>query len=157
MIPPFVDTEFLEAHPEAVLADVRWYLDGRDGRAAFEAGHLPGAVWVDLDHQLAAIEHLDTDGRHPFPDPDAFDATRSNARSHLAFAQGPHACIGLHLARLETRAALTAVVDAWPGLAIESTATPPSGVIFRKPRSLPVRWDVAGSRAIQPSSVYSSS
>ena len=74
MIPPFVDTEFLEAHPEAVLADVRWYLDGRDGRAAFEAGHLPGAVWVDLDHQLAAIEHLDIDGRHPFPDPEAFAA-----------------------------------------------------------------------------------
>jgi cytochrome P450 len=88
-----------------------------------------------------------------FPEPDAFDVSRPNARSHLAFAQGPHACIGLHLARLETRAALTAVVDAWPGLAIEPDATPPSGVIFRKPRSLPVRWDVAGSRATQPSSV----
>ncbi len=88
-----------------------------------------------------------------FPDPDAFDASRANARSHLAFAQGPHACIGLHLARLETRAALTAVVGAWPGLAIESAATPPSGVIFRKPRSLPVRWDVARSHAVQPSSV----
>jgi thiosulfate/3-mercaptopyruvate sulfurtransferase len=74
VIAPFVDTEFLAAHPEAVLADVRWYLDGRDGREAFEAGHIPGAVWVDLDHQLAATEHLDTDGRHPFPDPDAFAA-----------------------------------------------------------------------------------
>ena len=52
----------------------RWYLDGRDGRQAFEAGHLPGALWVDLDHQLAAAEHLDTDGRHPFPNPDAFAA-----------------------------------------------------------------------------------
>jgi cytochrome P450 len=88
-----------------------------------------------------------------FPDPDAFDASRSNARSHLAFAQGPHACIGLHLARLETRAALTAVVDAWPGLSMESAARPPSGVIFRKPRSLPVRWDAARYRAVQPSSV----
>ena len=74
MIPPFVDIDFLEAHPAAVLADVRWYLDGRDGHAAFEDGHIPGAVWVDLDRQLAAIEHLDTDGRHPFPDPDAFAA-----------------------------------------------------------------------------------
>jgi thiosulfate/3-mercaptopyruvate sulfurtransferase len=35
-----------------VLADVRWYLDGRDGHAAFEQAHLPGAVWVDLDRQL---------------------------------------------------------------------------------------------------------
>jgi len=74
VIPPFVDADFVRAHPEAVLADVRWYLDGRDGRAAFEAGHIPGAVWVDLDHQLAAAEHTDTDGRHPFPDPAAFSA-----------------------------------------------------------------------------------
>ena len=74
MIPPFVDADFVYAHPEAVLADVRWYLDGRDGRQAFETAHIPGAVWVDLDHQLAAIEHLDTDGRHPFPDPTSFAA-----------------------------------------------------------------------------------
>ena len=37
-----------------MLADVRWYLDGRSGRAALEAGHLPGAVFVDLDAYLAA-------------------------------------------------------------------------------------------------------
>ena len=72
MITPFVDTQFVEAHPEAVLADVRWYLDGRDGRAAFEAGHLPGALWVDLDHQLAAAGRPPTEGRHPFPDPAEF-------------------------------------------------------------------------------------
>ena len=30
------------------LADVRWYLDGRSGRASYEGGHLPGAVFVDL-------------------------------------------------------------------------------------------------------------
>jgi thiosulfate/3-mercaptopyruvate sulfurtransferase len=72
MIPPFVDAEFVEAHPEAVLADVRWYLDGRDGRAAFEAGHIPGAVWVDLDHQLAGHDQPATEGRHPFPSPAAF-------------------------------------------------------------------------------------
>ena len=49
MIPPFVDAAFVAAHPDAVLADVRWYLDGRDGRAAYEAGTSAGAVWVDLD------------------------------------------------------------------------------------------------------------
>jgi cytochrome P450 len=75
-----------------------------------------------------------------FPDPDAYDITRANARSHLAFAQGPHACVGIHLARLETLSALEAVLDGWPGLEIEPGAAPPSGVIFRKPRSLPVRW-----------------
>ena len=72
MIAPFVDADFVVAHPEAVLADVRWYLDGRDGRAAFEAGHIAGAVWVDLDHQLAATGQPETDGRHPLPSPAAF-------------------------------------------------------------------------------------
>lgn len=60
-----------------VLADVRWYLDGRDGRAEFERAHLPGAVWVDLDRQLAAHDRPATEGRHPFPTPAAFAAAMS--------------------------------------------------------------------------------
>jgi cytochrome P450 len=75
-----------------------------------------------------------------FPDPDRFDISRPNARAHLAFAQGPHACVGSHLARLESLAALDAALDAWPGMQVDQAATPPSGVVFRKPRSLPVRW-----------------
>ena len=82
-----------------------------------------------------------------FPTPDVFDLSRPNARSHVAFAQGPHACIGIHLARLETRAALDAVLDRWPGITIDAGSTPPSGVIFRKPRSLPVRWNGAPGSA----------
>lgn len=74
MIPPFVDADFVDAHPEAVLADVRWYLDGRDGLAAFEAGHIPGAIWVDLEHQLACADQPVTEGRHPLPTPAAFAA-----------------------------------------------------------------------------------
>ncbi len=74
MIPPFVDAQFVDEHPEAVLADVRWYLDGRDGRASFEAGHIAGAVWVDLDHQLAGHDQPATEGRHPFPAPADFAA-----------------------------------------------------------------------------------
>jgi cytochrome P450 len=78
-----------------------------------------------------------------YPDPDAFDLSRPNSRSHLAFAQGPHACVGIHLARLETLSALDAVLDTWPGLRLDGDATPPAGLIFRKPRILPVSW-VAG-------------
>ncbi|MFT4212252.1 MAG: sulfurtransferase [Microbacterium sp.] len=48
------------------LLDVRWRLDRPDGRPEFEAGHIPGAVYVDLDHELA--EHGEpADGRHPLP------------------------------------------------------------------------------------------
>lgn len=72
MIPPVVDSAFLEAHPGAVVCDVRWYLDGRDGREAFEAAHLPGAVWVDLERQLSSHDLAPTEGRHPLPTPEAF-------------------------------------------------------------------------------------
>jgi cytochrome P450 len=78
-----------------------------------------------------------------YPDPDRFDVRRADARTHVTFAQGPHACIGLHLARLETRAALEAALDGWPGLRLAEGASPPTGVVFRKPRSLPVRWAVS--------------
>lgn len=60
-----------------VLADVRWYLDGRDGHAEFQRGHIPGAVWVDLDRQLAAHGAPAHEGRHPFPTPEALAAAMS--------------------------------------------------------------------------------
>lgn len=77
-----------------------------------------------------------------YPEPDKFDSKRPNAHTHLAFAQGPHACVGIHLARTETLAALNAVLDLWPGVRLDSDATPPSGLVFRKPRTLPVRWEM---------------
>ena len=71
---PLVDAAWLSDHiDEVVVADVRWYLDGRSGRAAYEAGHLPGAVFVDLDTVLAARAGHGP-GRHPLPDLDVFAA-----------------------------------------------------------------------------------
>ena len=74
MIDLVVDHEWLRAHGDrVVLADVRWYLDGRSGRAAYESGHLPGAVFIDLDRVLAAPPSPAA-GRHPLPDPETFAA-----------------------------------------------------------------------------------
>lgn len=74
-----------------------------------------------------------------YADPDRFDVRRSNSRSHVAFAHGPHACIGAQLARLQTRAALTAVLEQLP--AIQLVQEPRvGGVIFRKPLAVRVRW-----------------
>jgi thiosulfate/3-mercaptopyruvate sulfurtransferase len=68
-------TPFVETIPTgAVVVDVRWYLDGRGGRDAYEQGHIPGAVWVDLDHDLAAHDRPATEGRHPLPSPEHFAA-----------------------------------------------------------------------------------
>lgn len=53
--------------------DVRWKLNAPDhGRQAFEAGHLPGAIHLDLDTDLADPTGLGAPGRHPLPDPSAF-------------------------------------------------------------------------------------
>ncbi|MEU9857739.1 sulfurtransferase [Streptomyces sp. NPDC047974] len=60
-----------------VLLDVRWTLGGPPGRPAYEAGHLPGAVYVDLDAELAGPPG--EGGRHPLPDPEAFGAVMRRA------------------------------------------------------------------------------
>lgn len=74
MIAPIL-AEDAELPPgDVVFADVRWYLDGRSGREAYERGHLPGAVFVDLDTALADHDRPATEGRHPFPTPEAFAA-----------------------------------------------------------------------------------
>ena len=76
-----------------------------------------------------------------FDHPDTFRLGRPNIRQHVTFVQGPHACIGLHLARLETVAALNAVLDGCTDLVLDTEAsTAPSGLIFRKPDRLVASW-----------------
>ena len=78
-----------------------------------------------------------------FEDPDRFDVRRDNSGLQLAFAHGPHFCLGAHLARLETRACLLALLDRLRGLRLDPASPAlPSGLVFRKPPALRVRWDV---------------
>jgi cytochrome P450 len=78
---------------------------------------------------------------HTFPDPDRFDVTRANAGRHLAFAGGPHVCIGMHLARLEAHTAIARVLDRLPGLRLDpERPAAPRGLVFRKPPELHVLW-----------------
>jgi cytochrome P450 len=79
-----------------------------------------------------------------FVDPDAFDPGRPNLRRHVAFAQGPHVCVGVHLARLEARAALAALLKRLPGLRLDpERPAKVRGLVFRKPQRLDVLWDPA--------------
>ena len=63
-----------------VVVDLRWYL-GRpgDGHRAYLAGHLPGAIFLDLDDDLADLAGYGAPGRHPLPDPAAFAARLARA------------------------------------------------------------------------------
>lgn len=65
-------TRTRQGEPRLRPVDVRWYL-GRpgDGRAAYDAGHLPGAIHLDLDADLSALPG-EGPGRHPLPDPSDF-------------------------------------------------------------------------------------
>jgi thiosulfate/3-mercaptopyruvate sulfurtransferase len=62
----------LARDPAPVLLDVRWRLGGPPGIDSYRQGHLPGAVFIDLDRDLSGPPG--PAGRHPLPDPAAFQA-----------------------------------------------------------------------------------
>jgi thiosulfate/3-mercaptopyruvate sulfurtransferase len=68
--------ELLADRGDVVLLDVRWALGSDTGHADYLAGHLPGAVYVDLDTELAGPASA-TEGRHPLP---SLQALQSAAR-----------------------------------------------------------------------------
>jgi cytochrome P450 len=77
-----------------------------------------------------------------FDAPDRFDERRPGLARQLAFAQGPHVCVGLHLARLEARVALGRALERWPRLRLDPThCSEVRGLVFRKPPAVHVRWD----------------
>lgn len=82
---PLVATEWLAAElgaPDLRVADVRWYLDpARRGREAYQAGHIPGAVFLDMDTDLSAPgggRGLPS-GRHPWPGKEQVERVMSAA------------------------------------------------------------------------------
>jgi len=132
-------------------------------------GHLPGAVEesLRLEPAAAVVDRYATArvplagadvaagdlmrisitaaNRDPatFETPDRFVPQRDNAGRHLAFAAGPHVCVGMHLARLEAHVAVGALLERLPGLRLADDRPPPvHGLVFRKPPALDVLWDV---------------
>jgi hypothetical protein len=76
-----------------------------------------------------------------FPDPDRFDVRRDNAHRHVAFAHGPHVCIGMHLARLEAHTAVERLLRRLPAMRLDpARPAEPRGLVFRKPPELHVFW-----------------
>jgi len=129
LVPDAVE-ESLRLEPAAAVVDRYATRDVQIGAASIRRGDL---VTVSLAGA----------GRDPavFTDPDVFDVRRPNARLHLAFAHGPHFCLGAHLARLEAQAAVHAALSL-PGLRLDPAhPSAPRGLVFRKPPALHVRWD----------------
>ncbi|WP_211769388.1 cytochrome P450 [Kutzneria sp. CA-103260] len=88
--------------------------------------------WAHEDLQLAGhtiaagdmvIVRIEAANRDParFPDPDRFDPARV-PKPHLRFGHGPHRCVGAAVARMEIAAAVAALANQMPGLAMTSTS-----------------------------------
>ena len=80
---PLISVEDLVARsgdPHVRIVDVRWVLGQPGaGRQAYEAGHIPGAIFLDLDGDLAIAPGPGRTGRHPLPDPANFATTLAHA------------------------------------------------------------------------------
>lgn len=131
LVPTAVE-EALRMEPAAAAVDRYATRDIELGGASIRTGDL---VRVSL-----AGANRDPD---VFAEPDRFDLHRSNAKQHLTFAVGPHACLGIHLARLETAAALEAVLDLLPSAEADPARYGRmEGLIFRAPQTVWARWGV---------------
>lgn len=122
--------ESLRLEPAAAVVDRYATRRVRLGAADIERGQLVRVSLAGANRDPAV-----------FTDPHTFDPHRSNLRQQVAFARGPHACIAMDLARLETRVAVRSVLEHLPGLRLDGAA-PVTGLVFRKPAAVPVRWEL---------------
>jgi cytochrome P450 len=77
-----------------------------------------------------------------FACPEQFDLHRQDAKGHLSFGRGAHRCVGAHLARLETRVALEAIMGRLPELQLASGHKINYEIdrIYRGPKELRIQW-----------------
>jgi thiosulfate/3-mercaptopyruvate sulfurtransferase len=71
-VQPFVEWAWCAGNQgQFILVDTRWYLDRSSGKDAYDAGHIPGAVFVDMDRWLSGPASKEA-GRNPLPAPEVF-------------------------------------------------------------------------------------
>jgi cytochrome P450 len=122
--------ESLRLEPAAAVIDRYATADATLGGASIARGELV-RISISAANRDPAV----------FPHPDAFDLERGNLRRHLAFAQGPHVCVGVHLARLEARVSVGALLRGLPRLRLDpARRSAARGLVFRKPPRLDAIW-----------------
>jgi cytochrome P450 len=128
--------------PQAIEEGLRWEPPLLTiMRTASEATSLCG---VDLPAgavlvvNMGAANHDD----NRWQDADSFNIFRPQA-AHVAFASGPHMCLGMHLARMETKVAVNRIFDRLPNLRLDPDAEAPyiTGMTFRSPTRLDIVFD----------------
>jgi cytochrome P450 len=125
--------------PQAVEEAIRWetplLITSRVSTVESEVGGVTIPARAPIVPHLGSANH---DEAH-WDDPEAFNIFREQ-RPALMFGTGPHMCIGMHLARLEIRAAVGMLLDRLPNLRLDPDADDPHihGETFRSPTQLPV-------------------
>jgi cytochrome P450 len=136
LVPAAIE-ESLRLEPAAAVVDRYATRDARPGGVGIRAG----------DQVTVSIAGANRDPA-VFGDPDVFDVRRPNAGRHLAFAHGPHFCVGAHLARLEAQVSIETLLVRLPRLRLDpGYPSAPRGLVFRKPPDLRVRWNRSALRA----------
>ena len=127
-----------QAIEEGLRVEPPLLMIGRTATCDFEIGGVTIPEGADITTCLGSANHDET----RWENPDAFDIFRP-PQQHLAFAFGPHMCLGMHLARLETRVVVNAVLDRLANLRLDPEGDDPHirGLIFRSPTSIPVIFD----------------
>lgn len=130
--------------PQAIEEGIRWEPPlTAIVRMATGSVELAGTT---LPSGSVVVAHLGAANRDPsrWEEPDRFDIFR-DPKPHTSFALGPHTCLGMHLARMETRVALEALLDRLADLRLEADGQDAhiEGLGFRSPTSLPVQFDRA--------------
>ena len=159
---PLVSPEWLGAHladPDLRVIDFRWYLDGRDGHAEYLAGHIPGAVFVEM-HDVSGETGP---GRHPLPGADRFAAPMrvagvTNATRVVVYdnASGSTAArlwwLLLHFGHARV-AVLDGGLAAWPGERVNDDVRVPAGDFTPGPPLDPGVVDYAAVRDRDPAAI----
>jgi len=133
---PLIDAAWLAEHagdPDLRIIDFRWYLDGRSARAAYDAGHIPGAVFVDL----AEVTADSGPGRHPIPTAKQFAGAMAaagvNKQTRVAVYDDAGGSIAARLWWLlrhfghRQAAVLDGGLQAWTGELSTEPVEPPAG------------------------------
>jgi cytochrome P450 len=130
-----------ELMPQAIEEGVRWEPPLTSiGRTAARDVEVEGVL---IPKGSPVSVNMASANRDPsrWENPDAFDIFRE-PKQHMSFAFGPHMCVGMHLARMETTVAVNAILDL-PNLRLDPAAEDLhiSGLAFRAPAALPVLFD----------------
>jgi cytochrome P450 len=110
-------------------------------RRAIRDTELAG-VKIDEGADIALMIGAANRDERKYTDPDRYDMFRTQ-RQHVGFGFGVHVCLGMHLARMESRVAINALFDRLGPFTLDPAAEPPhiEGLAFRSPLSLPVVFE----------------